>query len=178
MDIAAGHGQSACRRSFADLGKNHMIEILGIPAEEFEQFKLGGHFSFDYQDPTTTKPRRIGKQHDSGRDFVIRYFESAKLLFGDDFWTQQLLPLDSWRGKPVWHRRFNHADLCIVSDLRFEVEAQRVRELDGEIWIIERTFHEKLDAPDEHGFRLDGHEKRINNNGSLDDLRRNLEIAL
>ena len=101
----------------------------------------------------------------TGRQLLQRYgTESHRDIFGENFWVDQLLPLQNphddpdpetpewwWNftGDPV---RTNHGkaivmpDFNVITDLRFENEAERVKELGGVIWEIHRPGYGGSDA--------------------------------
>lgn len=81
------------------------------------------------------------------QQYMQRMLQGARTIFGDDAWTDLILPLGPWQGQGStmpWMTSFmvpddrfakglahRVADLCIISDLRQESEARRVRELGG-----------------------------------------------
>lgn len=87
----------------------------------------------------------------SGRDH-LKWFgtEAHRDTFGSDFWLDQLLPYwdsESNRPRTYWYEKnFDNADICVITDLRFENEANRVREFGGVIWEIDRGLPEDVDG--------------------------------
>lgn len=80
-----------------------------------------------------------------GRDFLINLGQSAKALFGEDFWIDQVLPVDSPEDfKKVWYYDewdqgwLDEPDVGVVPDVRFENEAYRVLNQGGEVWQVVR----------------------------------------
>lgn len=81
--------------------------------------------------------------------------EMGRGIFGDNFWVDQLLPHDE-----MWFRMFAKIgnspemggefeiipEIGTISDLRFENEALRIKDLGGMIWHVDRP-----------GFEPDGH---------------------
>jgi hypothetical protein len=77
----------------------------------------------------------------TGRQALQHYgFEAHRELFGDDFWIDFVLPKENWQEK------IGEADICVITDVRLENEAKRIKDLGGVIWKIDR----KLDTVDEH----------------------------
>jgi hypothetical protein len=83
----------------------------------------------------------------TGRLSLQRYgTEAHRDVFGTDFWVDVLLPLtiDDYERVPTWTRNFmgqldqKAPEICVITDTRFENEAQRVRDLGGKIWEIHR----------------------------------------
>lgn len=76
----------------------------------------------------------------TGREYLQLYgTEAHRQVFGDSFWTDQVLPLgyDSPVIPKFW-ANFPDADIAVVTDVRFTDEAQRVRDLNGHVWEIYR----------------------------------------
>lgn len=92
------------------------------------------------------------------QEYLQRMLQGARERWGDSFWTDKLLPTDTIEGEddayriPRWPFNFVPAeaehesppDLCLISDLRQDNEADRVHELDG--WVFE-CFRPDHDDP-------------------------------
>jgi len=106
----------------------------------------------------------------SGRRFLQLYgTEAHREVFGDDFWTDAVLP-------PTFDRE--DCDVLIVHDVRFPNEAERVRDYpDGEVWEIVRPGFS--DAPASHASqqRIEGDQVIVNNLG-LEELCGAVALAL
>ena len=91
------------------------------------------------------------------REFIQNLGHGARLTFGDDFWVDQVLPKPGinyifkdkvvWRADAALRAMYPNTDVLVLSDLRYENEAQRVLDLGGVIWQVSRP-----------GFFSDGHE--------------------
>lgn len=150
----------------AGSGKNTVAEILQrelgdefvIVCEGFaDSLKLSAARALGYDPPTTADAitliddlkvngtvtscmlgRLTGLQI-SGREFLQRYgTESHRDVFGYDFWVDQVIPPGGWSAPDF--------DLKIVTDLRFENEAKRVREVGGLIWKVNRPHDGDADG--------------------------------
>jgi hypothetical protein len=76
----------------------------------------------------------------TGRQALQHYgLEAHRDLFGENFWLDLILPENNWENN------FN-ADICVITDVRLDNEAKRIKELGGEVWKIQR----KLDTVDQH----------------------------
>ena len=76
----------------------------------------------------------------TGRQALQHYgLEAHRDLFGENFWLDLILP------ETNWENNFN-ADICVITDVRLDNEAKRIKELGGEVWKIQR----KLDTVDQH----------------------------
>jgi hypothetical protein len=129
----------ATRRAFADPLKFSFSRIFRpeITLEEAvawcDELKLNSSVYVQEQDHTVTQVSgRMALQHHG--------YEGHREIFGDNFWIEQLLPVASWPGK------FDGADICVVTDVRLNNEAERIKELGGFVWKIERN----LDTFDQH----------------------------
>jgi hypothetical protein len=84
----------------------------------------------------------------SGRQALQRHgTEGGREIFGDDFWVDSILPKEGWE-KNFQTSAFGSlisngepAEFAVITDLRFENEARRIKELGGQIWKIERQDH-------------------------------------
>lgn len=113
------------------------------------------------------KGRRV-----TGRGFLQRYgTEAHRNVFGTDFWVDATMkPLDAR------FRELRAPDVVFITDCRFPNEAAAVNERSGEVWEVVRPDNTSLkDGLEAHSSEVglpDGAiEFRINNDGSLEDLR-------
>ena len=73
----------------------------------------------------------------TGRQALQHYgYEAHREIFGEEFWIDQVVPVKNWRDKFSEHGRLT--DVCVVTDVRYENEAKRIREAGGALWKIER----------------------------------------
>lgn len=73
----------------------------------------------------------------TGRQALQHYgFEAHRELFGENFWIDQIVPLKNWRDKFSDNGRLT--DICVVTDVRYDNEAKRIRQAGGIIWNIQR----------------------------------------
>jgi len=112
----------------------------------------------------------------TGRQLMQHGGNEARTVFGEDFWLDQLFPLhkDQSRGYYTpyhhWHRRsFNLAAVCVVTDLRYENEIQRVKDCGGKVILIRRPGNESDGAPSEQEYPALCDDV-IENNSSIGDL--------
>jgi hypothetical protein len=181
---AAEHGLLAIDRGFADKLKWAMARIFWPEISMQDAIEWANEFKNDPRATVEVFPVGSGTRTDqratlsiTGRQlFQHGGTEMARELFGTDFWTDQLLPLtravnqweDSFWSDP---RRGEPADIATISDLRFENEAQRITNLGGTIWKVDRPGFQ----PDGHASEIpiNGHyiDRLIINDGTLDVLR-------
>lgn len=100
----------------------------------------------------------------SGRQYLQRYgTEAHRDVFGDDFWVEQVVP----RGFSAQH----YNSVVVITDVRFENEAQAIRREGGVIWAIDRDEAKPAgDHPSEKPLPEHLVDRRIDNNGTLQDL--------
>lgn len=127
----------ARRLAFADKMKLSIAGLLGITVDEVERFKLDGSLHL-----------YIGTLYEgaiSGRELIQRYgTEAHRDVFGFNFWVDQLLPIPKGLEEPL--RQFYKDNHIVVTDVRFENEAQRIIDLGGEIWHIKRPEDDLSEA--------------------------------
>jgi hypothetical protein len=110
-------------RAFAAKLKEAAAALLDIPFDMVDNLKLDTH----------------GKVTVSGLDYseaiTFRHFlqrmgtEMGRNVFGEDFWVDMVLP-EGW---------YFEDQKIVITDVRFENEASRVRELDGVVIWVETT---------------------------------------
>lgn len=110
----------------------------------------------------------------TGREFLQRYgTESHRDVFGADFWIDAVLPV-AYRTSDSHYLDRDDCDVLVVSDVRFENEAERIRYVGGEVWEVYR--------PQVGPQGGDGHvseaglprhliDRQLNNGGTLETLR-------
>lgn len=129
----------------------------------------------------------------TGRQYLQYLGAHAREVFGDTFWIDQVLPRDCYQDEDWDHlvqmeiqkedderleRMYPDADIVIITDVRYENEAERVKDLGGEIWEVLRP-----------GTASDGHssetplpriyiDKTIDNKSDLNWLKAAVEGAL
>lgn len=188
---AAERGVVAGRRGFADALKQSFMRLfipdasLAEGVQWIERVKSTGELeirevSYSAGGQITTLTHQV-----PARVALQRYgTEGHRGVFGDDFWVDHLLPVkynelgsidDSWAMNFAPFMDFSGLppEICVITDLRFENEAERVHQLGGEVWWIDRA--EVKDLEDTHasevGLPLEMIDVTIKNNSSLDDLR-------
>jgi hypothetical protein len=156
-----------------------------------------------------TGPNFLLKQI-TGREFLQYYgTEAHRNVFGSDFWVDALLPAtegnygtrfeeenifeDSGssagsKNLPDWWKYFrigasSVADVCLITDCRFDNEAERIVQIGGEIWRVDRDGSGAGEAGAvEHASEqnLPGEliSLIIDNNGSLSDLSETVDSAM
>lgn len=139
-----------------------------------ERLKPEGSYVTAYQADPEGKGGRDASV--TGREFMQNYgTEAHRDTFGEDFWLDAVLPMRRGRGGPAR----NDCDLLVITDVRFDNEAQRVRAYGGEVWRIER---DTVATGDGHSSEqeLPGEliDLVIDNNGTLGSLRGAVRTAL
>jgi len=172
IDVLKEQDVTVVRRGFADKLKLSAYRLISPDATIEEALEWADEFKhFGFTDFNWDAGSGVSMH---GRQFLQRYgTESHRDVFGDRFWIDALLPLGgnfSPDEPPDWEHSFYPADIAVVSDVRFDNEAQRIRDLDG---IVARIDRKQLDGGSDTHVSEQPVEADvvIDNNGSLDDLR-------
>jgi len=158
------------RKAFADPLKRSVAALFDIPFTMVDQLKNDSNAEVVLRVHHKDVHGAFSSHHDmTFRTFLQRYgTEAHRDVFDQDFWLDYTLPV----------RGYYPGRAICVTDVRFPNEANRVRELGGELWMILRQSMELI--PDTHaseqfGFDCD---KYIDNNGTIEDLYARVEEAL
>lgn len=155
----------AKRVSFADPLKDSAAAALGIDRELMEQMKADEDAMWMLFD---SAGNAVGPMFNT-REYLQRYgTEAHREVFGDDFWVDMALAPE-----------LDHSnDLLVVTDMRFPNEAQRVLDLGGITVKVVREVETSHSAhPSEQD--IDRYiELFLDNTGTLEDLRRNVNDLL
>jgi hypothetical protein len=159
------------RRAFATKMKESIAAGFGIPAEQAVEWcdRLK-------QPDVTIMVHSEDDELDlavSGRQYV-RDFATAghRELFDPNFWVDVVLPPPGTGYEKGWHAQFDHAAMCVITDLRFKSEASRVWECGGEVWAITGRGTPFDDAHLSNGdFEWKDADYFLDNSGSVEDLR-------
>lgn len=197
----------AIRRAFADplkisglraLGEHYSADNEDEALALANRIKETGRITVTWED---AEGLRLQATTISGRQFWQWYGTEAHresdlgASFGPDFWVDNLLPLGTRPvqkavydevEQPLFWDNFTEswagfADLAVVTDVRFPNEAQRILDLDGEVWWInaEERLGPNEDAhPSEQ--KLPDHyiTHVVQNNGSVAEFQNNILEAL
>ncbi len=114
----------------------------------------------------------------TGRQYLQNLGNDARVVFGDDFWVDQLLPQvhESWSKR--LERMYPNVDILAITDLRYPNEAQRVLDLGGEVWEVLRPGTESDGHASEIPLPRELRTRTILNDKGLDDLRYMVEMEL
>lgn len=152
---ATDDNKLAVRHALADPLKISAFRALGIDKalQAFERDELvgiaelvkkTGRVTVSWERPNGT----LTAVSITGRQFLQFYGTESHRepdlgsSFGEDFWVDNLLPLGSVGDRPAFWDNFKEswagfADFAVVTDVRFENEAQRILDLQGEVWWID-----------------------------------------
>jgi len=158
------------RKAFADPLKRSVAALFNIPFSDVDRFKidqtvdvtLAIHVhSGEYEAPPFSQM--------SFRELLQRYgTEAHREIFGMDFWLEYTLPLGGYYpGRAI-----------VVSDVRFENEANRIKELGGFVWFIDRpSVFPGADLHASETFDFD-EDLVVVNDGTIEELYEEVEKAL
>lgn len=185
------HGYSAVREAFADRLKISAAHALGVFDNEvdFCNDLKEDRSRIDIRMVTPGEGPNTLVHNLKGREFLQYYgTEAHREVFGTDFWIDAVLPLGSEtpNGPFAWWNNFRYdlgksggvADFCVITDVRFLNEAERIKDLGGQVWRLERN----TGASDEHVSEqeLPGNmiDIVIDNNGTMKELWHGVEILM
>lgn len=192
--FAEENGQTAVRRAFADPLKISSMRAIGFKGladhqilELAELIKESGRINISWLENSDFIQSEHRFEHEIyGRHFFQYYgteshrAEDLGHSFGESFWIDNLLPFKDWE-KTFTNPSGPAPEYCVVTDVRFENEAQRILDLKGEIVEIAadtRIGKPRDNHPSEQPLPSDLVTAVIDNNGSLDELARNVREYL
>lgn len=171
-DWAKGEGLPVKERGFSDMLKWSAYRLFKpdctmADALAWEtDFKTNGHVH--------SKDGNIYRDV-SGRVFLQRYgTEAHRDIFGEDFWLDQLLPLTFSDSKKL-RTNFDNSAIGIISDLRFDNEAERIIELGGAVWQVDRQIQQNDAHTSEKGIDPELISCHLDNSAGLPELRLQVE---
>jgi hypothetical protein len=154
------------RKAFADPLKQSVAALFGIDFSEVDRLKNDPNVYIALT--TVAIEDSYWERRQTFREFLQRYgTESHRDVFGRDFWLDHTLPVQG----------FYPGRAIIVTDVRFANEAERIRMLDGTIWMIDRPNVMPVDTHISEMMDFD-YDFLLNNDGSLEDLYENVEELL
>lgn len=184
---AEDHGLTVGREAFARRLKESAAHALGVFENEVEFCdKLKGDYERGFIEVRmATKgggPNTV-VQTVTGREFLQYYgTEAHRDVFNKDFWVDAVLPYD-YGDHPRWWDNFravdgNVADICIVTDVRFANEGERIKQLGGYVWEVVRDGAGAGGHASEAGLPPEYIDLVIDNNGTFDSLKDSAQVAL
>lgn len=155
--------------SFARVLKLSAAASIGLSVAQLENWKGDESVHFTRPDGTTF----------TAREYLQWYgTEGHRDIFGDNFWVDMALPKPH-SPEGDWHPSMAYNDaIYVVTDMRFPNEVERVVELGGHTVKVIREAETKFsNHPSEQNI---DHmiEYFLDNTGTLDDLRINVEQML
>lgn len=187
QEWAAERGLRAVRRGFADKMKVSGMRALGFVGTDDDLIMLANELKEMGEVSTVILSQSVLYTIEGRKFWQLYGTEAHRDVFGSDFWVDALLPTDfqpNYGDGPVrsWEINFCQdgtepgsigADIAVVTDVRFENEAERIKHLDGHLAEIIR---EEPD-PDGNGHiseaGIPGHlvDYVIDNTTTLENLR-------
>jgi hypothetical protein len=144
-------------RGFADKLKHSALTALGFQVTEQDAIVLADELK-TLGEVSTIIPNQSVYYAIEGRKFLQLFgTEAHRDIFGDNFWVDALLPHGLSRfdqNVPAWYDNFtykvdensyDYVDIACVTDVRFPNEAQRILNLGGQVWEIDRPLDEERD---------------------------------
>jgi hypothetical protein len=194
---ATGRGAQAHRAGFADKLKQSAYRLfqqdcsVGEALHWADDMKTIGDIEARITVEHPGGETRTLTSKISGRMFLQRYgTEAHRDVFGDDFWVDALLPHpdsgQDWRSSFLSGETFGDVLMVgdtehtfyVVTDVRFENEAKRIKELGGVVWQIDRSTDTQDDHASEASLPSELIDDFIPNHGSLTDLETEVRSLL
>lgn len=166
------------RKAFADKVKEAACVLLDIPIENVDFYKNDparevGVFREGNLKSGTWFPI-FNKKPITFRHFLQRMgTEVGRDIFGKDFWLDMVIPFLDPEGYAFSK---DIPELLVITDVRFENEVKRIRDLKGKVIRVSRrsvepdTSHISEQLPD--------YDIEIENNDTIDYLRVNIKILM
>lgn len=151
----------ACTYALADPIRRAASEMFGLPYSSF----------------TGNNPNREVKNLFWGispREMLQKLgTEAGRNVFGEDIWLkraeQELINVSEIASNPFF----------VITDIRFENEAQWVRTAGGIIVHIHRDMEESVNSHvSEHGIKHDSSDLTVHNNGTIEELFRKMDVVM
>ena len=186
---AEQNNQVAVRKAFADPLKISGMRALGFNGLTERQaldlaniLKETGQITISWSEPSKFVDEETRFETTIyGRHFFQWYGTESHRAndlghsFGENFWIDNLLPFKGWE------LSFRNADYGVVTDVRFPNEAERILQLGGVILEIDadtRIAKARDKHASEQPLPRDLITATIDNNGTLDDLAKNVRNYL
>lgn len=172
----AQQDKNVARVAFADRLKLMAVSALGVNLGDDEfQLTVADQLKADGVLDVSWGALEHHGTHITGRQYLQFFGAEARRLFGDTFWINQVLPEPGpgWQlsGPELLEIAYPDVDVLVVTDVRYENEARRVKALGGEVWEVVRSGLESDGHSSEVPLPRDVVDLTIHNNGSFDDLR-------
>lgn len=170
-DDAEGVGLYVERDAFADRLKESAAAALGIfegGVEFCNALKESGEITWDLPN--------LAKTTITGRQYLQMYgTEAHREVFDTDFWIRAVLPDPNkeFLGRAPF-------DALVVTDVRFDNEAEAIKECGGEVWEIDRPGAGEAAKGHASEAGISPHlvDRVVDNSKGLDELRENVLLAL
>lgn len=184
--LAAAYEGTMVQVGFADKLKILAARALGFDRTDAELILLMDDLKIDSQIHVIDE---CGYCETTGRAYLQNLGNNAREIFGVDFWVDQVLPRprtligNSWYNHVQMRQgdlqaRYPIADCVVITDLRFENEAERVRALGGVVWEVTRPGVESDGHASEQPLSRNLVDIQIANDADLPTLERRVKEAL
>lgn len=163
------------------------LGVQGHPREliaHMDEFKEMGVITHGMWDPSDARDHRARLL--SGREYLQNLGNEARNVFGDTFWIDMVLPNPARYDEEDKSDRYDElltamypdVDVVAITDLRYENEAQRVKDLGGVVWEVLRPGTGSDGHASEQPLARSLVDWQIVNDGSLDDLEDKVAEAI
>lgn len=160
---------------FVDGNERELIDLM-------DEFKESAQLSIFYRkdrDSLSTAHLISGRQY-------LQFFgtEAGRETFSDSFWIDLVLPnpamQEGWiqAGEEQLERMYPGVDILVVTDVRFDNEARRVKSLGGQVWEVVRPGVDGGSHSSERPLARDLIDLTIQNDADLEGLEQKVKEAL
>lgn len=166
------------RAGFADKLKLMAAKALGFTTASDDEcialmndFKEDGWIRVHLSNGNTTSL--------TGREYLQWFGGEARGVFGETFWIDQVLPTPTYLdyGQAL-EGKYPRTDILVITDVRYHNEAERVKQLGGEIWEIVKPDLQSDGHASEQPLPRELIDVMLLNDGTIDDLRQTVASAL
>jgi hypothetical protein len=162
-------------RGFADKLKQYAALSLGYTGTPEELFVIGDALKLD---GIRIAVERYSDTFDldtvdsiTGRQYLQNVGNEARELFGEWFWVNQLVPFDPREFSRIWqYDDYSLPDAACITDLRYENEANRVKDAGGVVIEVLRPGTESDGHASEQPLPRNLVDYQLLNDGSIHDL--------
>lgn len=181
-----GHAGRVERRAFADNLKIMAALALGFEGDDETLIDFMNRMKEDGSVKSSIYGGPEQHQRLSGREYLQRFGQHAREVFGSSFWVDQVVPyprtstefVEIWQTLGRQGDRVGMPGIGCITDVRYPNEAQRVLDCGGVIWEVIRP-----------GIESDGHSSEkplppeyvtytIQNDSDLNGLAKKVVAAL
>lgn len=187
--VADAYEGAVVQVGFADKIKIIAARALGFDRSDAELISLIDDLKIDSELAAYYSVEAAPLHVTTGRAYLQNFGNTAREVFGADFWVDQVLPRPRTLIGSSWYThvqvrqgdlqvRYPAADCVVITDLRYENEAERVHALGGAVWEVTRPGVESDGHASEQPLPRNLVDVQIANDADLPTLEGRVKEAL